>query len=134
MANITVDSSAVRMTKEIDSAFKHTTMCGVAINRGQLIKLDTNGKWDLADQDDVGVVATYFSINDGAVNFPVTGIQKGTVDLGLSALSGVAYGAAIYATATAGNIADSGTAIIGYVTGVNAESPYGKLLDVNTVK
>jgi len=132
MATITVTATAVRMTKEVDAAFKHTTVCSTTVTRGQLVKLDTNGKWALADELDVDT-PLYLAINDGLANSPVTGIQKGTVDLGLSALSGLAYGAPVYASGTDGVLEDSGTVIIGYVVGAGFESPYAKLLDVNTL-
>jgi hypothetical protein len=132
MANITFTASEVRLVNETDLSHQRVYPAGVAITKGQLIKLDSStGKWALAVAADKATTQLYLSVEGAQVNFPLMGITKGFVDLGMSSnITGLGYGAPIYATATAGVMADTGTVIVGYVAAGTAEAPFGKFLDV----
>lgn len=132
MANITFTASEVRLVNETDLAHQRCYASDVVLTKGQLVKIDgTTGKWALAVAADKATTQLYLTIEGAQVGFPVVGITKGFVDFGASSnLSTLAYGAPVYATATAGVLADTGTVIVGYVAASTAENPSSKVLDV----
>jgi hypothetical protein len=87
----------------------HTYPAAAAIDAGCSIYLNTDGKWAKADHDagtGVRAVATYTA---HIANASLEGMRKGVLDIG-NALSGVAYGASLYLSSTAGKIDDAITA------------------------
>lgn len=90
-----------------------------AIDAGEVVFIDTNGKAQLADQDEAteddpaGVAIT----TANAAGITITVLRKGLLDLG-NALGDLAYGATVYLSATPGGIYDSdpgNTIVIGKV-------------------
>lgn len=132
MANITFTATEVRLANETDLAHQRCYTSDVALTKGQLVKVDgTTGKWALAVAADKATTQLYLTIESGQIGKPVVGITKGFVDMGASSnLLTLAFGAPVYATATAGVMADTGTVIVGYVAAGTAEYPFSKLLDV----
>ncbi|MBI3161287.1 MAG: DUF2190 family protein [Chloroflexi bacterium] len=97
---------------------KHPLIAAVDIAAGQPLYIDANGKANIADANGSAPANTYIGIAmqsikagqavDAAVEGDVVGFD----------LSGLAYGAAVYVSNTAGELADAaGTAtlLVGYV-------------------
>jgi hypothetical protein len=134
MANLTVIASEVSLVRN-DPDDQHTLPANVAMDKGTHVKIDgTTGNWVKAVDTDIGVAQTYITIESAiAAGYSVTAIRKGLIDLG-DALSGLAYGARVWASATAGVLADAATAAnaqVGTVFAVTSERPYAKILQVD---
>lgn len=95
----------------------------VDIERGQVIRLNTAGKWVLAD----GTTATnagnrrYIASKTAKAGYALTGYRMCWFDLGTSALDGLNHDAPIYLSDTPGEltavIGESTTAtIVGYIS------------------
>ncbi len=112
---------------------QYTLNANVVLERGQLVKVDgTTNRWVKAVDTDVATTQCYITIEDAPViGATVTGIRKGLVDLGKTALASLNYAAPVYASTTAGKLADAGTVKIGQVAGTTAENPNGKILQVD---
>jgi len=91
----------------IESIEQETLPAAAAITAGQVMGYDADGKWVLADSDAV-VLPQAIACNDGAIGMPVTGIKRGTIHVG-HILGGLAYGALVYCSDTAGLLADAAT-------------------------
>lgn len=102
-----------------------TAPAAAAVNAGQPCYKDANGKWAVADASASGTLGKPgqrgIAITTATLaNQAITVVTKGELDMG-DALGGLAIGAAVYASDTAGTLADAaGTAtwLIGYVDAV----------------
>jgi hypothetical protein len=134
MANLAVTASEVSLVRN-DPDDQITLPANVVLDKGTHVKIDgTTGHWVKAIDTDVATTQTYITIESAiAAGYTVTAIRKGIIDLG-DALSGLAYGARVWASATAGVLADAATAAsaaVGEVMPATAERPYAKLLKVD---
>jgi hypothetical protein len=122
MASLTVDTTQAAPVV-IHEMSGYPGMANVAIEKGQVIRFNTAGKWVLAD----GTTATnagnrrYIAGKTVAAGFPLTGYRLCIFDLGVSALDGLNHDAPIYLSDTPGEltavVGESTTAtIVGYVT------------------
>lgn len=131
---LTIVSANVRPVEIIE---KQTLPASVAINAGQLIKVDSNGDWALALATTAANAGkrTAMAINKASIGEAITGVYKGVIDLGGTALDAVANDADLYVSDTSGAIATSaGTAtrIVAQVTvGRGSATQQDKLLRMN---
>lgn len=119
-------------------ATQHTAVAGVDISAGQLVKLDTDGRWELADAStDAGTANVYLAGMTKPAGQPVTGFKTVKVD-GFD-LDDLDIGDSVYASDTAGAISDTpGTSVlkVGSVIGGMSEvltSTPKKILQINIV-
>jgi len=125
MTDLVIDATKV---SPLDTVEKHTGPSAVALTQGQLCVQDaTTGKIKLADAS-VGLAVDNWGINITKPRFvgdAVTIVKAGRVALG-DALGSLAFGAKIYASDTAGAMADAaGTQelIVGEVEAVWGSGP-----------
>lgn len=128
-ANLTITASDVAAVEVLEQI---TGPAAEAINAGQVVFIDTNGAFQLADQDEAaeddpaGVAIT----SANAANITITVVRKGIVDLG-DALGDLAYGATVYLSATPGGIYDANpgnSIVIGKVVPVHGATTPDKAL------
>lgn len=114
---------------------QHTAPAAVAIEKGNAIRINTDGKFELADASAAGTLGdVYVALNRAAAGETVTGVKSPTLlDLG-DALSALAYGASVYVSDTAGALNDgAGTVskVAGTVVPSWGDTTPGKLLRVD---
>lgn len=131
-ANLSITATDVAAVEVIEQM---TAPAAEAIDAGEAVFIDTNGKFQLADQDEAteddpaGVAIS----TANAAGITITVVRKGIVDLG-DALSSLAYGASVYLSATPGGIYDSdpgNTILIGKVVPGWGYTTADKLLRVD---
>jgi hypothetical protein len=109
MADLTITASRVALVKGGDE-HQETAPAAAALTAGSLCYFDTNGKWALVDADTAAHVAAVVGValNDvETANETLTCAIKGAqVDLG-DAIDALAFGAAVYASNTAGALGDA---------------------------
>lgn len=133
---LTIAGSVVAPVQIIE---QFTAPAGEAITAGQVVRYDPdNGKFMLAGGTTaVGVAGPkYIAIHTANVaNIAITGVSKGLIDLGGSALDGVAFGGTVFVDNTAGGLgtaAGSVSTVAGYVVpGFAAGTAADRLLRVN---
>jgi hypothetical protein len=105
MGDLTI--SAVRLVRGSDE-HQHTAPAAVAITVGQAIRIDTNGKWELADGSGAGTLGdVYIADRTAAIGETVTGFKAPCLlDVG-AALDALAFGALVYVSNTAGALGDA---------------------------
>lgn len=132
MTLITVTAARVRAVEIILASSKPAA---VAITRGQICYVDTNGKWALSLTTSAAAAGNIrgWALKDVAANEAVTCLMIGIMDIG-DGLTAVAFGAPVYGNDTGGSIGDAvGTATVinGYVTSGWASTTPDKLVKVN---
>lgn len=111
--------------------------CAVAINAGQLVREDTNGRWAIANATSAPNAGNRvaMAINNGSALEAITAVYKGLINLGGTALDGVANDAAIFLSDTPGTPATSAGTVskqVATVTSIRASSSQiDKLLRMN---
>lgn len=99
---------------------QYTLPAGEAINAGQLVGIDVNGKAVLADADTGPILTRGIAITSANVaGVPITIVAKGLVDLG-DVFTGTAIPAALYSSGTPGRIAD---AVVGALPAIGSIHP-----------
>lgn len=103
-------------------AVTETRLAAATITAGQVVYLDANSKYNLADTDSATAIVRKprgIALNGGAAGQPIQIIRSGPVTIGATVTKGVAY----YLSGTAGGIcpvadvaAGDYTAIIGMAT------------------
>ena len=135
MADLTVDPTdvaPVEVRKQI------TAPSAAVIARGQLCRMDADGKWTPARTNDAtgaGNVRGISMTDADPAGEAVTCVQKGLVDLG-PALDGLAIGAAVFGSDTAGggalgDAAGTVSVTVGRVVGNYGATAVQRLLDVD---
>ena len=117
MADITRDKDHVADLFPLKTQ-KHTFQAAVNIQAGQPLYIDANGKANLADANGVAPANTYVGIAMQTVNAGQMVDAAWEGDIEGFTLTGLAYGAAVYVSNSAGELADAaGTAtlLVGYV-------------------
>lgn len=132
MADLTV--TKCKLVKGGDE-HQFTAPAAVAIVPGNSIRINTDGKFELADASAAGTLGdVYVAINKAAAGETVTGVKSpSVVDLG-DALSALAYGALVYVSDTAGALNDGAgtvTKVVGTVIPSWGDTTPGKLLRVD---
>ena len=105
MADIALTQNDVaRVHESQDEAFSF--IAGAALNRGDIVYADSNGKLQLSNG---GAAATAMAlgvcVTDGQAGEPVAVVKRGKV--GGFTISGLAYGAFVYISDTAGKLEDA---------------------------
>lgn len=138
MADLTIDSTKVRLVRANYDG-KRTGPANEALAKGNVVVEDaTNGRLKKAD------ASTGLQVNAGGIciesatvaGLTVSYVQEGIVDVG-DALAGLSIGALVYASDTAGGLADAagtqssvvGRVIPGWGNGATPD----KLLSVRTI-
>lgn len=100
-----------------------TVVTNVDIIRGQVIKLNTAGKWALADGASAANAGTrrYIAGKSAKAGFALTGYRDCIFDLGVDTLNGLDFGVPIYLSDTPGALTaivgeSTAAVIVGYVT------------------
>lgn len=126
MADLAPTAAQVALVNETEPIYR-TFIAAVAITAGQLCYINSSGKAALARANATGTIQNLIGValTSAAANKPVTVVMKGSV-YGLN-ITGMAYGATLYASTTAGGGFISDTAITG--TG-NFNVPIGKVLSM----
>lgn len=136
MATLPVSGSVVAPVQIIE---QFTAPAGEAITAGQVVRYDgDNGKFMLA----AGTTAVanagprYIAIKDANIaNITITGVSKGLIDLGGSALDGIDFGGTVFIGNEAGALdsaAGSVSVVAGHVVpGFAAGTAADRLLHVN---
>lgn len=106
-----------------------------ALTAGQYARIATTGNFELGNATSAGEVGTVkgIALNGVAISETTTLLKRGIVSLGSSALSGLAYGDAVYLSDTDGTLADAAgtvSTIVGYVVSGQANTTPDKLLMV----
>jgi hypothetical protein len=114
------DLSAVTYIHLVEAVEEPRTYpAGEAVTQGQVVSINSSGKVVKARATTGPVLPKGIALTTaGAANLPVAVLRDGIVDVG-NILSGLAYGALLYASDTAGVIADGSVnslAAIGDVT------------------
>jgi hypothetical protein len=126
MANLTITESDVSLVDVIE---KVTGPAGEVFTAGSLVHYGTDGR----TLKGAGTATTTGIAINGAdiANKTVTIVKRGIVDLG-AALAGLAFGDLVYASATAGLLATTGTVVVGDVVPAlaNSSATADKLLRV----
>lgn len=108
MADLTITAADVRAVEWVQDS--RTRVAGAAVDAGAPVYLDTSGKVQEAQADGTAAERLVIGIavtTAAAANLPVSVAGPGAlVDLGDS-MSGVAYGATLFLSNTAGAIADA---------------------------
>lgn len=117
--------------------YQETHPAGVAILQGQLVLPDSvTGRLKLANGTaGQQVKGSGLALTKASIGQPVTVLYIGLVDVG-NVLTALAFGAELYASATAGALADAAAAQpyhVGRVVPGNASITPDKLLAVNTL-
>lgn len=136
MATLPVSGSAVAPVQIIE---QFTAPAGEAITAGQVVRYNgDNGKFMLAGGTTAAGVAgpRYVAIHTANVaNIAITAVAKGLIDLGGSALDGIAFGGTVFVGNAAGALdsaAGSVSVVAGYVVpGFAAGTAADRLLRVN---
>lgn len=121
----------------VDIIEKETRPASVAINAGQLVREDANGRWAIANATTAPNAGNRIAmaINTASALEAITAIYKGLVNLGGTALDAVANDAPVYLSDTPGTPATSaGTVskIVANVTSVKSSTvQQDKLLRMN---
>lgn len=142
MASIAVENFSVVRIFE-DGGYECQMNAHVAARQGKCFYVNTSNKAVIADASTSGGVGTLMGLaatpsRTNLANESVTLLRHAEVFVGATALSGLAYGAPVYASDTAGEITgvvgESTEAVqIGYVIGVNRDTlGTDKLLLVDT--
>ncbi len=131
MADLTV--STCRVVKGADE-HQFTAPAAAAITKGNAIRINTDGKFELADASAVGTLGdVYIALNTAAIGETVTAVKAPVVlDLG-TALAALAYGALVYVSDTAGALGDAAGTVsktAGTVIPSWGDTTPGKLLRV----
>lgn len=102
MAAITIAAADVHVIQSVEQL---TLPAAAAITAGQLINVDSNGKFRLASAASAGALGNRQAMAAKSVDagFPVTGIYKGLVGVG-NALSAIAFDATVFAADTSGGL------------------------------
>lgn len=129
MALITVTASRVRVVEIFEQA---TKPAAAAITRGQIVYVDSNGKWALAASTSAGAAGNFraVALKDVGANEPLTAVIRGFIDMG-DGFTSMAFGAPVYLNDTAGSIGDAAgtvSVIAGYVDSAWAATAADKLL------
>jgi hypothetical protein len=100
MAAITVVAANARVAADIIDQF--TAEAAVAVTAGQVIRLNTSGKWILADATVIGnTVGCYVATKSAGAGQGLTGVRQGLF-AGLS--TGVAVGSPVFLSDTPGGL------------------------------
>lgn len=88
---------------------KDTRPASVAINAGQLVRNDANGRWAIANATDAANAGqrVAMAINTASQYEAITAVFKGVINIGGTGLDAVANDAPLYLSDTAGAIATS---------------------------
>ncbi len=123
-----VDVAAVQIIEQF------TVPAAEAIDAGELVGIDTNGKAVLADADTGPITAYGVAITSAnQANITITAVRKGLVDVG-DVLAGLAYMADVFSSGTPGLMADAvvgGLDPIGQVVPAWGHTTADKLLRVD---
>lgn len=131
-ANLSITATDVAAVKVIDQL---TLPAAEEIDAGEVVFLNTDGEWELADQDEAaeddpwGIAIR----NANQAHIAITVVKKGYLDLG-DALDGLDIGAVVYLSATPGAIYDSdpgNTIEVGKVCAAFGATTADKLLMVD---
>lgn len=99
---LTITPTAVKVVEIVE---QKTAPAGEAINAGEGVHLDANGKWIKTNAATAaGVAYPGIALSTVKANMPLTALRKGALSLG-DALDAVAFGSAIKFSNTAGQIA-----------------------------
>lgn len=115
MALITIDDFRVE-DRGIDFP---TLPANEAITQGQVIRINTSGYWVVANATDAanaGAGVNYVATRTVNAGFPLTGVRTGAVLWLGTGLDGLAIGAAVYASDTAGRL-DTAAGTVSIVLG-----------------
>lgn len=129
MALITVTASRVRV---VETILQSTKPAAATITRGQVCRVDSNGKWALSLTTSLANAGNIrgIALKDVIAGEPLTCLIWGKVDIG-DGLTAVAFDAPVYGNDTGGSLGDAaGTASVinGYVTSAWAATSADKLL------
>lgn len=118
----------------VDIIEQVTLPAGEAIDAGELVGIDANGKFVLADADTGPILTKGVAISSAnQAGITITAVRKGTLDVG-DIFTGTAIGASIYSSGTPGLMADAavgGLAAIGEVVPAWGYTTVDKLLRVD---
>lgn len=135
MADLTITAADVHLVRG-GNEHQHTAPSAAVITAGQAVYLDSNGKWALVDADTAAHVAGLVGVAlSGAETAGLTvtaALPDSVLDMG-EALAALAFGAAVYASNTAGALGDAaGTTskVIGRVVPGWAATTADKLLQL----
>lgn len=141
MANLTITAADVALVTSAtnDGTEVFTAPSEEALSAGQFARMNTStgfqalGNATTSGEAGAAIPRRGIAINTIAANETTTFVKKGLLNVG-SALSGLAYGAAVYLSDTDGTLADAAgtvSTIVGYVVaGFGATTP-DKLLYVD---
>lgn len=136
MALITLVASRVRVVTLIHA---ETKPAAVAITRGQIVYVDTAGKWALSLTTSLAAAGNVrgWALKDVGAGEPLSALRIGILDVGdgLDA-AGLTYGAQIFGNDTGGSIgtaAGTASVINGTITSGWASTTADKLVYVNLV-
>jgi len=134
MANLTVTASTVHVVESYEQA---TLPAAAAITAGQVIIIDSNGKWALGNATtaaNAGNGRRAIAAKSVAAGQSLTGVYRGLLDT-RGALDALAFAASVFLSDTAGTLADTagtvstivGQVVAGWGSGATAD----KLLRFN---
>jgi hypothetical protein len=104
-ANCMITAADVKLVRLDKPLLTHPA--AEVITKGQLVGIDSNGKFALADADTGPVYPRGIAITGASqIGETISAVAAGLVDLGAGALGDLAFGAFVYASATAGGIYD----------------------------
>lgn len=105
MADLTIDVEQVSFDNvNVDRQLELIASVDIAI--GKAISINASGLWELADNSEA---FPFFATDTVKAGKSLVGYSDADIDAG-SAISGLAYGALVYTSSTAGLWADSGSA------------------------
>lgn len=132
MTVLTLTAANIRAVTVIDQS---TAPAGVALTRGQVVRVGTAGKWVLANATNTTNLGSRRGIvlKDVGADEPVTVLHKGTIDLN-PALDALAFGASVFVSDTSGALDDAAgtvSSVAGTVVAGWAETSVARLLRID---
>lgn len=133
MADLMVDAGDVAVVK---SVVQDTLPAAATILAGQPVKIDSNGKFALAQGNVSGNRAWGIAVGNARAGEGLTAVRLGEVNLG-GALAALSFGAQVYLSGTVGCLADEAGAsvqLLGRVQPVWGKGTPDKVLLVDVVE